>query len=229
MTTQTVRSHKYSHQIRSVDVFCPDGGARGRIMVSSVHINIDNKCWLWEWQVHYYIFIVQLVINMMLEAIKKPSILVKPFTNIAPPTPPSSSSDRIAITEVAPRWWSVNRGVMKCTHGCTNDVHLRGGDNKDTLLRSFQCNELTGRAPYKFRQKSAGELRACDFLPVHSGMAFPRPPQSAAGLNNAVPISTPILHSNSCLLVFPSPSLSRLRGILQESKRLPCWLRPPAV
>lgn len=61
--------------------------------------------------------------------------------------------------------------------------------------------------------QSAGELPACDFLPVHSAVAFPGPPpQSAAGLNNAVPISTPILHSNSCLLVFPSSSLSRLCG-----------------
>lgn len=57
--------------------------------------------------------------------------------------------------------------------------------------------------------------------------APPTPPQPTACLNNAIPISTPILHSNSCLLVFPSPSLFWLCGILHGWKTLPCWLRPP--
>lgn len=56
-------------------------------------------------------------------------------------------------------------------------------------------------------------------FPVHSGMEFPWPPQPAACLNNAIPISSSILYSNSCLLVFPSPSLFRLCGILHGSKR----------
>lgn len=51
-----------------------------------------------------------------------------------------------------------------------------------------------------------------------TGLEFPWPPQPAACLNNAIPISSSILYSNSCLLVFPSPSLFRLCSILHGSK-----------
>lgn len=88
-------------------------------------------------------------------------------------------------------------------------------NSEGALFVSFQCNGLNGRALIPADHKNSDRRVLASwassepvlFLPVRSSMAFPRPPQLAASLNNAIPISTPILHSNSCLLVFPSPSL----------------------
>lgn len=100
-----------------------------------------------------------------------------------------------------------------------------GGNNKDTLFRSFLCNELTGRAliprDHKNSDRSAPASQQAQSLcfstsSLRHGISLA--PQPAASLNNAIPISTPILHSNSCLLVFPSPSLFRLCGVLQDGK-----------
>lgn len=98
-----------------------------------------------------------------------------------------------------------------------------GGNNKDTLFRSFQCNELTGRALISRDHKNSDDgvpasqwAHSLCFSTRSLSHGVPQAPQPAASLNNAIPIPTPMLLSNSCLVVFLSPSLFRLCGKMKD-------------